>query len=101
MTRTEKFKARVQVGMRVQIPRVIRWKHKLKPGTVLHVEVSTQPLRYERFYAVMRKDGRLSIPKLYADALELGPGKIVTVEIKIPKNSFEKTVFRTMLKTPL
>ena len=68
MPLTEKvtFKAMLQRGNRVQIPKLIRWQYKLEPTQILKVQVTTKQmiLITEQFYAKMTKDGRILIPKL-------------------------------------
>lgn len=54
----ERFPARVQRYNRVQIPVLVRWRHKLEPGEVLYVRVYN-PESYgdEGFYARFSKAG--------------------------------------------
>ncbi len=60
------FKAVIQKNRRIQIPVLIRWKHKLEPGEIFNVNLK---LGYHRedFYGRMSKDGRLTIPKVIAE----------------------------------
>ncbi len=78
MPLTEKvdFKAVLQRGNRVQIPRLIRWQFKLEPDQVLHVtiEYEEEPA-LETFYARMTRDGRLTIPKLALRTLQDDSGQ--------------------------
>lgn len=72
MPLTEKvdFKAVLQRGNRVQVPRLIRWQFKLEPDQVLQVTVEDEEASaLETFYARMTRDGRLTIPKLTLKAL--------------------------------
>lgn len=87
----ESFKAKLEKSRRIRIPALIRWKYKIKPGMVLHIEVSPaeHPLNYERFFARLRKDGRFTVPKVYAETLELKPGVIVAVRVNIPDEGEE------------
>lgn len=72
MTENVSFKAKVQKGNRIQIPRLIRWQFKLEPTQVLRVKV--QPVGAvavrEEFFAKMSRDGRITIPKLIVDLLK-------------------------------
>lgn len=78
--RDESFLATVEVGNRIQVPVLVRWKNRLEAGEVLLVHV-----RYEYssrdFYARYRKDHRITIPKLVAEDLELKPGEVVEVTL--------------------
>jgi bifunctional DNA-binding transcriptional regulator/antitoxin component of YhaV-PrlF toxin-antitoxin module len=68
MPLTEKvsFKAMLQRGNRVQIPKLLRWRYKLETNQILNV--TAQCLNTfrgaESFFARMSKDGRIVIPKL-------------------------------------
>lgn len=78
--RTERFLARVEVGNRVQIPVLVRWKNRLEPGEILNVKILRGISR--RFYARYRKDYRITIPKLVAEDLEVEPGDVVEVTLE-------------------
>lgn len=70
LTRLVGFKAKVQKGNRVQIPRLIRWEFKLEPEQVLRVTVNlVDSYAKEEFFARMSRDGRLTIPKFIVDLL--------------------------------
>jgi hypothetical protein len=59
------FKAVLQKGGKVQVPRLLRWRYRMESDQVLRVEVrSAEFFGNERFVGRMRKDGRLTIPKL-------------------------------------
>ena len=59
------FKAVLERGGRVQVPRLLRWRYKMEPDQVLTVQVScAEFFGSERFVGRMRKDGRLTIPRL-------------------------------------
>jgi len=62
------FKAVIQRNWRIQIPVLIRWKHKLEPGEIFRVELKVGYGR-EKFYGRMSKDGRLTVPKVIAKEL--------------------------------
>jgi hypothetical protein len=72
LTEAVSFKARLQWGNRVQVPRAIRWRFKLETSQVLWVTV--RPLHahldYENFYATIDKSGRVTVPKLTLKLLE-------------------------------
>jgi hypothetical protein len=59
------FKAVLQKGGKVQVPRLLRWRYRMESDQVLRVEVRcAEFFGSERFVGRMRKDGRLTIPKL-------------------------------------
>jgi bifunctional DNA-binding transcriptional regulator/antitoxin component of YhaV-PrlF toxin-antitoxin module len=59
------FKAVLERGGRVQVPRLLRWRYRMEPDQVLMVQVScAEFFGSERFVGRMRKDGRLTIPRL-------------------------------------
>jgi hypothetical protein len=58
LTASVSFKAVLQKGKRVQVPKLVRWKYKLEREQVLMVSVTTQRLYgWENFYARMDKSG--------------------------------------------
>jgi len=77
---TEVFLARVEVGFRVQIPVLVRWRNKLEPGEVLKVTITYNFNSYS-FYARCRRDYRITIPRLVVDYLGLKPRVVVEVRI--------------------
>jgi len=76
----EEFLSKVEVGNRIQVPVIVRWKNRLEPGEVLRVYIRHRFLS-RSFYAKYRKDHRITIPKLAAKDLELKPGSIVEVTL--------------------
>ena len=78
----EEFLARVQRYGRVQVPVLIRWKHKLEPGEVLSVYVKcSKKFGSESFYAKMSKDYRFTIPKIVVQELEIEHGDVLEVTL--------------------
>lgn len=76
------FKAVLQRGNRVQVPVLVRWRHRLDPGEVLEVRVS--PLgsfEEEDFLARLQKGWRITVPKIVVEILGLEPGQILSVGI--------------------
>jgi bifunctional DNA-binding transcriptional regulator/antitoxin component of YhaV-PrlF toxin-antitoxin module len=71
LTEEVSFKAMLQKGNRVQIPKLIRWQFKMEPQQVLKVKVNAgSPIgSKETFYAKMSRDGRIAIPKLTLELL--------------------------------
>lgn len=65
------FKARLQAGNLIQIPRLIRGEHGLESEQVLKVRVKLDDAMGggEEFYGRMRRDGRLAIPLLVVHLL--------------------------------
>ena len=70
LTEGVRFKAVLQKGNRIQVPRLIRWQFKMEPTQILKVTVEDMDGRETSFYAKMNKDGRLTIPKLDLKVLE-------------------------------
>jgi len=71
LTEAISFKAVLQKGNKVQVPRLFRWLYKLESDQVLKVEVC--PVEYfskEEFLVRMTRDGRLTVPKLILRLLQ-------------------------------
>lgn len=82
----ESFHARLQRFNRVQIPTLIRWKHKLESGEVLYVRVyNPESYRDEEFYVRVLKGGRITVPKLATELLEIKAGDVVHVTLYAEK----------------
>ena len=68
MTLTEKvtFKAFLQKGDRVQVPKLIRWQFKMESNQVLNVGVNDLNVQsgWQFFCAKMSNNGRVRVPKL-------------------------------------
>jgi len=66
LTERVEFKARLQKGNRVQLPKLVRWQFKLETNQVLKVTVTAINVfgGWETFYGRMDKSGRMSIPGL-------------------------------------
>jgi len=74
----EEFPAKLQIGNRIQVPVLIRWKYRLDPGDVLRVRLwSRRTLSGESFYARLGKDGRFTVPKIVVEELEAKPGTML------------------------
>jgi len=60
------FKARLQRGNRVQVPKYVRWHYKLEPTQILEVTVSIHGAWRDpqSFLTRISKDGRILIPWL-------------------------------------
>jgi len=87
----ESFPARVQRFNRVQIPVLVRWRHKLNAGEVLYVRVyNPESYREELFYARVLKGGRITIPKLVVELLGIEPGDVVYVTLYSDKPEEEE-----------
>ena len=78
--KTETFLAKIEVGFRVQIPVLVRWRNRLEPGEILTVTIIHR-FNSQSFYARCRKDYRITIPKLVVDYLGLKPRDVVKVQI--------------------
>ena len=78
----EQFLARVQRNSRVQVPVLIRQKHKLETGEVSSVYVKcSKKFGSEGFYARMRGDGRFTIPKVVVEELGIEPRDMIKVNL--------------------
>ena len=66
LTERIEFKAALQKGNRVQLPKLVRWRFKLETSQILRVSVTAVNFfsGWETFYAKMDKSGRITIPKL-------------------------------------
>jgi hypothetical protein len=73
LTESVSFKAVLQRGNRVQIPRLFRWQYRLEADQMLKVHVRIEgSFGDEKFLVRMAKDGRLTIPKLTSKLLQNG-----------------------------
>ena len=65
LDRRVEFKARLQKGNRVQLPKPVRWRYKLETDQTLKVGVTVANMfcGWESFFARMDKSGRITIPK--------------------------------------
>jgi bifunctional DNA-binding transcriptional regulator/antitoxin component of YhaV-PrlF toxin-antitoxin module len=72
LTEAVSFKAVLQRGSRVQVPKPVRWRFQLETSQVLRVIICPvgAHLDYEDFYARMDKSGRITIPKLTLNLLQ-------------------------------
>ena len=66
LTERVEFKAALQKGNRVQLPKLVRWRFKLETSQILKVTVTAVNVfgSWETFYGKMDKSGRMTIPKL-------------------------------------
>lgn len=77
----EEFLAKVQKNHKIQIPKILRWKHKLDPGELLDVRIESVELEEESFTIKLTKDFRFTIPALVAEICELKTGSTVRVTL--------------------
>ena len=72
LTERVDFKATLQKGNRVQLPKLVRWRFKLETSQVLKVTVTAINVfgSWETFYGKMDKSGRITIPKLALKQLQ-------------------------------
>lgn len=72
LTEPVSFKAVLQKGNRVQVPKLIRWQFKMDSEQVLKITVRADVAfsDEESFYAKMNRDGRITLPKLTLDLLQ-------------------------------
>ncbi|UCG36497.1 MAG: hypothetical protein JSV64_07820 [Candidatus Bathyarchaeota archaeon] len=65
LTKSESFLAKLQKGNRIQVPVLIRWKHKLDSGEIFRVIViSRRSDSSEEFYARLNQGGIITMPKI-------------------------------------
>jgi len=88
LTESVVFKAVLQRGNKVQVPRLLRWRYRMEPDQVLRVEVrSLEFSGCERFLGRMRRDGRLTIPLLTLKLLRGDDeGNLEVMFSKLPLN---------------
>jgi len=90
------FKAVLQRGNRVQVPRLFRWQYKMEANQVLNVNVKVaDSFVDEWFLARMTRDGRFTIPRLALKLLEEGregslEGCVLEVILKSADDEGEK-----------
>lgn len=72
LTERVEFKARLQKGNRVQLPKLLRWRFRLETSHALKVTVTAVNVfgGWETFYGRMDKSGRMTIPKLALKQLQ-------------------------------
>ena len=77
------FLARLQAENRVQVPVEVRWRFRLNPGELFHVEVRAYDgYSRERFYARLQKGGRFIVPNEVVEVLELKQHEMLYIELK-------------------
>ena len=83
LDKEEEFLAKLQKGNRIQIPVLIRWKHKLKANEILDVSVEEYDgdMPEERFYAKLGSAGRFVIPKIIVEHLKLNPKDVLIITL--------------------
>jgi hypothetical protein len=66
LTEKVSFKARLQRGNRVQVPKYVRWYYKLEPTQIFEVTIIVLGSwrTWQSFLCRMTKDGKIVIPKL-------------------------------------
>jgi len=72
LTKAVSFKAVLQKGNRVQVPKLVRWQFKMDSQQVLRFRVKAVGSFSggEGFYAKMSGDGRITLPKLTLNLLQ-------------------------------
>jgi hypothetical protein len=88
LTEPVSFKAVLQKGNRVQIPRLVRWQFKLEPTQILNIQIEAEDLVCEEFLGRMNKDGRIIIPRRTINLL------------REEEESLEGHIFKVMLTPP-
>lgn len=82
---SEAYHAQMQKQMRIQIPRLLRWKYRLDPGNVMRVQVTNKDSHdSQQFLARMQQGGRITVPKTVAQLLSLRPRQLVGVVVWLP-----------------
>lgn len=72
LTESVRFKTLIQKGNRIQVPKLVRWQHKMEPTQILTVGlyIINGWGKWENFYTKISKDGRIYIPKLTIQLLK-------------------------------
>jgi len=82
LTRQEEFTGVLQKHNRVQVPVLIRWKHRLEPGEILHINVyNVREFGSEKFYVRLSRDGRFTIPSKVAKRINAEPGAVLKITL--------------------
>lgn len=82
LSHREEFLARLQKGNRIQIPVLIRWKHKLESNEFLKVDAcNTETVISRSFYVKLSSDGRFVIPKIVVEELEVKPKDLLEITL--------------------
>lgn len=82
LVRQEEFVGIMQKNNRVQVPVLIRWKHRLEPGEILHIYVyDVEEFNGETFYVRLSRDGRFTIPPKVAKRINVKPGTVLKVTL--------------------
>jgi len=77
----EKFLVRLQKRNHIQIPILVRLKHKLNQNDVLRVKISKGASFGEEFYVRLSKTGRMVVPQIIIEELNLNAGDILNVKL--------------------
>jgi len=84
LTEDASFDALLQRGNLIQIPVEARWRYRLEPGEILHVEI-VSPGQYlpskDRFSARLQKSGRVTVPWEQVVKHDLKSGILVAVTL--------------------
>ena len=72
LTKAVEFRAVLQKGNRVQVPKLVRWEFKMETSQVLKVKVNPVGAygQKETFFGRMNGNGRITIPKLTLGLLQ-------------------------------
>ena len=82
LSHSEEFLARLQKSNRIQIPVLIRWKHKLETNEFLRVCASeADGALTQRFYVKLGSNGRFVIPKIIVEELEVKPKDVLEITL--------------------
>ena len=82
LERQEEFIGIMQKNNRVQVPVLIRWKHRLEPSEILHIYVyHAKEYKDETFYVRLSRDGRFTIPSKVAKRINVKPGDVLKVTL--------------------
>ena len=82
LSHSEEFLARLQKSNRIQIPVLIRWKHKLEVNELLRVDANNDEEGLSQsFYVKLGSDGRFVIPKINIEKLEVKPKDVLEITL--------------------
>jgi len=82
LSHREEFLARLQKSNRIQIPVLIRWKHKLEENELLRVNACNDEEDLSQSFCVkLGSDCRFVIPKIIVEELEVNPKDVLEITL--------------------
>ena len=75
------WKAKVQKGLRIQVPRNIRAYYKLKTGSLYKIQFYNG-ITIEEWIGKLSSDGRFKIPLIIAERMKIKPRQTLSVTLE-------------------